>query len=438
MRTRTATFSTTFLTRAIGEARSHSSAPPGSVYNVVTQYGADASGQADSTAAIQNAIHAAGAAGGGVVYLPAGTFRVRPQGASSSALWIKQSNVVLRGSGKTATFIYNDTPNMREKSVIRVAPDHSADWHKPTNAPTAIRSDVNPMATVIPVSSVGEYAANDFIVLHAEATDAFLAEHGMSGKWNAATVKGPTFFRKITAIDKAANTLTIDIPIRYALKIRDKARIYKVGETLSEIGIEQLSIGMKQHTGASWGDLDYKKPGTAAYDVHAAKAIGFSNVKNGWIDQVDSFKPSSNAGDLHLLSHGIVLYQSRAVTVQYTHMQKPQYRGEGGNGYLYLMQGQDNLVQHAAATLGRHSFTFQYMWTSGNVIYDGTSNKPRLATDFHMYLSMANLLDNMTMNNDFIEAVYRPYGPWSMAGPRRSRSSGIRTGSPMPPGSPRS
>ena len=104
------------------------SAPPGSVYNVVTQYGADASGQADSTAAIQNAIHAAGAAGGGVVYLPAGTFRVRPQGASSSALWIKQSNVVLRGSGKTATFIYNDTPNMREKSVIRVAPDHSADW----------------------------------------------------------------------------------------------------------------------------------------------------------------------------------------------------------------------------------------------------------------------------------------------------------------------
>lgn len=386
------------------------SKPPGSVYNVVTQYGADASGKADSTAAIQNAINAAGAAGGGVVYLPAGTYRVHPQGTSSSALWINKNNVVLRGAGKTATFLYNDTPNMREKSVIRVAPDHSADWHTPTNAPTAIRGDINPLATVIPVSSVNGYSVNDFIVLHSDATDAFIAEHGMAGKWNTGAVKGPSFYRKITAIDTAANTLTVDIPIRYSLKARDKARVYKVGEALQEIGIEQLSIGMKQHTGSSWGDLDYKKAGTAAYEVHGSKAIGFSNVKNSWVDQVDSFKPSSNTSDLHLLSHGIVLYQSRTITVQNTHMQKPQYRGEGGNGYLYLMQGEDNLVQHATASFGRHSFTFQYMWTSGNVIHNSTSNQPRLATDFHMYLSMANLLDNMTMNGDFIEAVYRPYG----------------------------
>lgn len=385
------------------------STPPGATYNVVTQYGADSSGTNDSTNAIQNAINAAGAAGGGIVYLPAGTYRVKPQGTATSALWINKDNVVLRGSGKTSTFIYNDSTSMRNKAVIRISPVTSADWFTPTNTPTSIRSDVQPQAMTIPVNSVSGYNINEFIIVHSDATDAFIADHGMTGKWDA-SLKGPTFYRKITGIDASANTLTIDIPIRYTLKTRDSARVYKVGEAVAEAGIEDLSIGMKQHTGTGWGDLDYNVAGTGAYDVHASKAISFANAKNSWVDNVNSYKPSSNSGDYQLLSHGIVLFQSRTITVQNTHFQKPQYKGEGGNGYMYIMQGSDNLVQNATATNGRHNFTFQYMFASGNVIHSSTSNTPRLASDFHMHLSMANLFDNMTMNGDFIEAVYRPYG----------------------------
>lgn len=385
------------------------STPPGATYNVVTQYGADSSGTNDSTNAIQNAINAAGAAGGGIVYLPAGTYRVKPQGSATSALWINKDNVVLRGSGKTSTFIYNDSTSMRNKAVIRISPVTSADWFTPTNTPTSIRSDVQPQAMTIPVNSVSGYNINEFIIVHSDATDAFIADHGMTGKWDA-SLKGPTFYRKITGIDASANTLTIDIPIRYTLKTRDNARVYKVGEAVAEAGIEDLSIGMKQHTGTGWGDLDYNVAGTGAYDVHASKAISFANAKNSWVDNVNSYKPSSNSGDYQLLSHGIVLFQSRTITVQNTHLQKPQYKGEGGNGYMYIMQGSDNLVQNATATNGRHNFTFQYMFASGNVIHSSTSNTPRLASDFHMHLSMANLFDNMTMNGDFIEAVYRPYG----------------------------
>jgi len=43
-----------------------------------TAFGADPTGTADSTAAIQAAIDAAAFAGGGVAYLPAGTFKVSP------------------------------------------------------------------------------------------------------------------------------------------------------------------------------------------------------------------------------------------------------------------------------------------------------------------------------------------------------------------------
>lgn len=385
------------------------STPPGATYNVVTQYGADSSGTNDSTNAIQNAINAAGAAGGGIVYLPAGTYRVKPQGTATSALWINKDNVVLRGSGKTSTFIYNDSTSMRNKAVIRISPVTSADWFTSTNTPTSIRSDVQLQAMTIPVNSVTGYNINEFIIVHSDATDAFIADHGMTGKWDA-SLKGPTFYRKITGIDASANTITIDIPIRYTLKTRDNARVYKVGEAVAEAGVEDLSIGMKQHTGTGWGDLDYNVAGTGAYDVHASKAITFANAKNSWVDNVNSYKPSSNSGDYHLLSHGISLFQSRTITVQNTHLQKPQYKGEGGNGYMYIMQGSDNLVQNATATNGRHNFTFQYLLASGNVIHNSTSNFPRLASDFHMHLSMANLFDNMTMNGDFIEAVYRPYG----------------------------
>ncbi|MBJ6361226.1 glycosyl hydrolase family 28-related protein [Paenibacillus sp. GCM10012307] len=383
--------------------------PPGATYNVVTQYGADPNGGADSTNAIQNAINAAGNAGGGIVYLPPGTYKVKPQGSSNSAIWINRNNVVLRGAGKSSTFIFNDSTSMRDKAVIRVAPINSADWFSPTNTPTSIRSDIQPRSTRIPVNSVSGYNLNEFVIVRADASDAFIAEHRMSGLWNS-SLRGQTFSRQIVGIEAATNTLIVDIPIRYTLKTRDNARVYKVGIAITEAGIENLSIGMRQHTGSGWGDTDFNRSGTGAYDVHASKAVTFSNARNSWMDNVNSYRPSSNGSDIHLLSHGVVINQSRSITIQNTNLQKPQYRGEGGNGYLYHVQGGDNLIQNSVATNARHSFTMSSMWTNGNVFFRNTSNYPRLASDFHMHLSVANLFDSMTMNGDYLEAVYRPYG----------------------------
>lgn len=68
----------------------------------------------DDTAAIQSAINAAVAAGGGIVFFPAGNYRVQPQSARTSdpgnnaatdghALLVNGSNVVLTGAGKSTT-----------------------------------------------------------------------------------------------------------------------------------------------------------------------------------------------------------------------------------------------------------------------------------------------------------------------------------------------
>jgi hypothetical protein len=70
--------------------------------NVVTQFGADSTGSADSTTAIQNAISAlptANSASGGVIYFPQGTYKV------SSTLTIPVAGVTLLGDGTWNTII---------------------------------------------------------------------------------------------------------------------------------------------------------------------------------------------------------------------------------------------------------------------------------------------------------------------------------------------
>jgi hypothetical protein len=72
--------------------------------NVKTQYGATGNGVTDDTAAIQSALTAANSAGGGVVYLPKGTYIVTPPSATVPALTIG-SNITIVGDGMGLTTI---------------------------------------------------------------------------------------------------------------------------------------------------------------------------------------------------------------------------------------------------------------------------------------------------------------------------------------------
>ena len=71
-------------------------------FNVKT-YGAVGDGRADDTSGVQGAIKAACAAGGGIVHLPRGTYKVTASGGK--ALNLQCSNVTLRGDGPVATRI---------------------------------------------------------------------------------------------------------------------------------------------------------------------------------------------------------------------------------------------------------------------------------------------------------------------------------------------
>lgn len=379
-------------------------------------YGADPQGKMDATTAIQSALDAAAGAGGGVVYLPAGTYRVSPKDKATFALQLSGDQVVLRGAGVDRTFVYCDSLEMRAKTVILVKPQAPIWWENNNYPQVSLEQDLLKPTSLIPVADTSLFAKGDLILVRSDITQRFIDELGMNGVWKAGAKypSGLIYCRRVTAVDAAEKTISVDVPLRGFLRVADNARIMmpKRGRVLSESGLEDFSVGMKQHPGGRLDeDFDNKvTEGTAGYAMHRAAAITLDSVENSWILRVNSYRPADNADNLHIQSHGIRLFRSRHVTVEDCKWRYPQYRGEGGNGYLFTFYGNDCLLKNCEGQGGRHNYSFGEMSASGNVLLNFTARDGRLPSDFHMFFSLANLIDNAVCDGDFVQATLRNSG----------------------------
>jgi hypothetical protein len=376
-------------------------------------YLADNLGNSDTTRAIQEAIDDAGNRGGGVVLLPAGTYRVRPQsGEEKAALYIDRPGVILRGEGPDHTFIFNTETSMRTKNVIRMAPrairEEDFSWRRNVGEPSfPLTEDAEEMETILSVAG-GDFAAGDWVVVMADATDEFIEEHNMTGRWTPTGLGGVTFYRQVVATGAGGGRVVLDIPIRYPLRVRDNARIQRTIPHIEEVAVENLSIGMKEITTGSMGDDAWEVPGTGAYEVHASSLIEVNHVVDGWIRNIKSYLPSENFRD-HFLSTGVRIRFARSITVDNVDLRHSQYHGAGGNGYHFSIQGSDNLLTSCYSEDSRHNYTFSLIATTGNVIHQSTAINGRFPVDFHMHLSPANLIDSMVLEDDMIETVRRTH-----------------------------
>lgn len=389
----------------------------------------------DRTAAIQAAIdaaeaHTAGGAGRrAVVELGAGVFPVSVPSGRSEALRIRGPGVVLRGAGRTATFLLNTTTDMTQRAVIRATPATRVPWTSESGSlpRQRITADLRRPVRWIPVENAAAFQPGDVVVLRFDMTDAWLAAVGEIDDWTPLVASGTLqpimLLRTITAVDAAGQRVLVDAPTRYPMLVRDNARINvrsrgASGNPLPEdIGIERLAIGNVEQAGTAGFEMtDWSVPGTAAARSHYATLIVFSLVRNAWIRDITSYAPPGNAMGSHMLSNGILVENSANVTVADSFLGFPQYGGQGGNGYMFRIdRSNDVLVIRCTASNSRHGFTFAHPSASGNVItlstdiLTGMQSAPPHQTDgrgsdHHMWFSHANLVDASAVQDSWFEA----------------------------------
>lgn len=356
--------------------------------------GADPSGMTDSTAAIRATIDAIELAGGGVVRIPAGSYRC------DGLLEVETSGVVIRGDGPESQLWFTRNVDMTgiDHLTFRGALVQGEEL--------ALVADAEPRSDVVRVADASGLAPGESLAVGWVISEEFIADHQMTNTWMAFNGQWRPFFRReVVAVECDINgcDVRLDVPLRYPALVRDQASARVESGYLSEVGVEDLAVST---VSADW-DL--------AWASDLTHAIGMIGVADSWIRGVSSFEsPNSVDGrGRHLMSGGIYVGDSKRVTIADARMESPQNRGEGGNGYLFeISRGSEILTRDSEAHDGRHNFiqnwdfgTSGCVWlrvhTEGGLMFFDSTEAVSYPgySDYHHSLPMANLVDHSTIED---------------------------------------
>ncbi len=370
--------------------------PTGS-FAPITTVSATNDGSVDVASILQNALDEAAAAGGGIVLLPAGTYRI------DKPITVSGSNVVLRGAGSSDTRLwFKDGGGLSESAALRVT---SPSWLSESDQPGwALTAEGAIFDDFVEVQDPDGLSPGDDISIAWNITAEFKQEHGSEAYWYHTEVGSrKTFFRR-TVTQIQGNRVYFKVPLRYPLKLRDEPVVRRASAYASRNGIEHLAISTALGSPtASWNS-----------GINGATAIHMRFCKDCWIKDVRSFSQDGNSH--HLRSHGISVERSFRVTIADTHLEKAQHLGGGGNGYLFTVsQSNEVLLRDSSGREGRHNFSINWDFgASGNVFLRILSAGGRVCgslqaqldndcsvgpTDFHHALAIANLFDSSVIDD---------------------------------------
>src|SRR5260221_5047605 len=337
----------------------------GTIFNAHTTYGADNTGVADATTAIQNALNAAGAAAsaanGCVVYLPTGTYLV------SNTLFLK-SNVSLRGDGPTLSIIhYTGTANSP------LSADIGTGWAASQNITVA----GNAGDTQITVASAAGMAVGGIICIsqtNPTSPFPFVMTVGNNGNFvfagspkttgGAAFAKGSSgdLNRCLMQLNRITNisgdVLTLERPLYLATGGTPYVN-YQAGPFTTGVGVENLQIN---RTGVG-------------VDEHT---IRFANCVLSWCKNIKSVLASGTQNFSH-----VYCYNSYANEIRDSWFQGGGSNASGNDYGLYFAQNaseclcENNVfvgMRHSLITAGGTGNVYGYNCSLNNLESDsGTS-----------------------------------------------------------------
>ncbi|MCY1056708.1 glycosyl hydrolase family 28-related protein [Nannocystis sp. SCPEA4] len=368
---------------------------PATTIDAVRDHGADPTGTSDATAALQAAIDAAAQAGGAVVRLPEGLYRVDGQ------LTVTSSNTVIAGAGAEQSRLwFTEFSDMSFEAHLTFAGAPQLGLDVPLVA------DGQARAHTVTVADVGVLKVGDEVAIGWQISPAFVEEHGMTGTWMAFNDTWQVFFwRTITAIDAGSGTIELDVPLRYPALVRDQASVRPVTGLLHEVALRDVGVA----NAVGWED---------AWSQDQVYAVAMVGVRDAWVAGVKSFvspgAPTEGKGaGRHLQSGGLTIQRSARVTVMDSTMELAQHRGDGGNGYLFeVMQSGEVLVRDCVARAGRHNFVQNWGFGATGIVWLRVHSSEGRAvalmsselgtvglSEFHHSLATANLLDQSVVDD---------------------------------------
>lgn len=277
------------------------------------------------------------------VLLGRGTFLV------AGALYIRESNIVLRGSGQETKLL---AAGHDRRTLINIA----GATQKQVDAPIAIADDYVPVnATRLKLASTSNLQLNDTIQITRPSTADWIKllqmedmggdRHGFSWKPGSRDV---VWDRTITAID--GDTITIDSPITLAI---DKAlgggtvAKYTWSGRVENVGVENLRLQ---------SEFDANNPKDEA---HSWTAIAIENARDVWVRHVNFH---------HFAGSAVCAWESVSrLTVEDCKYLAPISEEGGWRRNAFFTAGQQCLFQRCFAENAMHAFATGFCAAGPNV-----------------------------------------------------------------------
>ncbi len=349
----------------------------------------------DITAAVQAAINSVGAAGGGTVRIPAGTF------VMSSGVAVTYNNVSIEGAGSGQTIVnvpasysspddpYDGDGLFTFGRTLGSATENDG-WVTAGTVLTNAASVVHRGDMQISTANASKINIGDWIVIQQYFWPALVSDNSaMPDQWiaNGSYEFSFTYLRQVTG--KSGNVVSVDAPVPWTLDpANNEVRVRSTdGQMKENVGVKGITIKFANNTLASTG----RPHGSGVY---------FEGVRNGWVDDVQVFNFPRN---------GIYLTYSARITILDSWVQTAQDTGGDGYGYGFLVSPAQNiLIKRCHGEATRHNFITSHPQTSVIVETQNASANATQPDDTHFGFEQAILWDKHTQTGgEALEAVNR-------------------------------
>ena len=359
------------------------------VFNV-KNYGAKGNGVNDDSSAIKTAISKVSA--GGVVYLPAGTYRL------TQPIYLK-SNMILRGDGSALTSLIFEGSGTAECCIGIVHWDSD----QPTNYVT-VAGGMTLGSTEVTVSSVAGFQPGDIIEIEEDNDPAW----GWTDSWQ---LRLPGQINRVTAVNTSGKRLTLDRQLRHTFAAVRNPRLRRL-VTYANVGIENLFVR--------------RKDAIVGYTVEMKHAV------RCWVRNVESY-----------MTYKAHVWMERAFEcdLRQNYFHDAFVFGDGGQGYGVCCGKrtsdcliEDNIFYHLRHSMivgiGANGPVYGYNYSSARAL-DPVYGTPQADISVHGNYVFMNLFEGNVAEKADVPDWYWPAGPGNTLFRNRISSSGtaIQVGS---------